>query len=144
MYQGSSCATCSGGNITSFSEWTFWSTMVVVARVLPAWSEVLRGELLMDVKVAFEVGEAFIESVHLHAVFDALLGIVFLLNFSHDGPAVDFQFCLSFIVMVVSLDFGIGSGVFEATGRFSQGMKGASLRLEQFHKPLWQGSGGLL
>src|SRR5216683_5235984 len=71
MYQGSSCAACSGGNITSPLGWTFWSTVAVAVRVLPMWGEVVRSELPADVQLALEVGEAFVEPERFHVVFNA-------------------------------------------------------------------------
>ena len=44
--------------------------MVVVMGVWVAWGIVLDWEFPVDVHVAFEVGELFMEAIHLHTVFN--------------------------------------------------------------------------
>ncbi len=87
-------------------------------------------EFLADVKVAFKMHESLMETVHLHAVFDAQQGLVFLLDFSHNGPSVNFKLGSLLVVVAVSLHLSICGGVFEATGHFSQGVVGPSFGLE--------------
>ncbi len=130
MYHGSSLAACLGGNITSPSGWTSWSTAVVVVRVWVAQGIVVDWELMADVYAAFEVCESFMEAVHLHAVFNTRQGFVFSLDFGHDGLSVNFQLSLSLVVAAVLFDFGVCGRVLKVMGRFSQGMVGPSLGLE--------------
>ncbi len=130
MYHGSSLATCLGGNITSPLGWTSWSTTAVAARVWVTWGIVADWEFLADVHVAFEVCGSLMETVCLHAVFDAQQGFVFLLNFGHNGLAVDFKLGSLLVVAAVSFYLGVCSGVLEAIGHFSQSVVGPSFGLE--------------
>src|SRR6266851_5042676 len=120
MYQGNSLATCWGGNITSLSERTSWSTMAVSTRVGAALGVVAHWEVVVDVHMALKLGESFMEPVCFHVVFDALEGFIFLFDLCDDGSAVNFELTLALVVAAVSLDFSIGGWVFESVGCFSQ------------------------
>ena len=138
MYHGSSLAACSGGNITFSSEGTPWSTPVVSTRDGAAGDEVvMSGEFLADVHPAFECGETFVEPVHFHTMFNPLKRVVFLLDFSGDGVAGDFEFGVALVVMAVSLHLCEGGGVVEVTGHLSQGVVGSSPSLEEFNELVW-------
>src|SRR6266851_2631708 len=113
MYQGSSSAACLGGNITSPLGWTSWSTVAVVVRVWVAGGVVADWEFPVDVEASFKVAELFMETVCLYLVFNAQQGLVFSLKFSHNGPSVDFQLCMSLVVVAVLFDLGIYGGVFK-------------------------------
>ncbi len=104
--------------------------MAVASRVWVAWGIVVDWEFPVDVHVALKVCELLMESVHLHVVFNAQQGFVFLLDFGHNGSLVDFQFGLSLVVVAVSFHLGICGGVFEAMGCFSHGVVGPSFGLE--------------
>src|SRR5713101_7300697 len=93
MYHGSSSAACSGGNITPFSGRTPWSTPAVSTRVGAAGDEVVpTRELRPDVHPAFEGGEAFVEPVRFHTMFNPLERVVFLVDFGADGSTGHFEF----------------------------------------------------
>ncbi len=145
MYQGSSSAACSGGNITLSSERTFWSTPAVLTRVRAACDEVVAlQEFLMDVHPSFECSEAFVEPVCFHAMFNPLKRVVFFVDVSSDCSACHFEFGAAHVVAAVLFHFGEGCGVFEATGRFSQGVVGSSPSLEEFEEPVGEGGSGAL
>ncbi len=72
MYHGSSLATCSGGNITSLSGRTSWSTVVVATRVRAAHNEAAGGEVVVDIHSSFEGSEPFVESVCFHTMLNPL------------------------------------------------------------------------
>jgi len=98
-------------------------------------------EFMVEVEPSLEVGESFMESPGFHAGLNPLQHVVFSLNLSDDCPLVDFQFDVPFVVMVVMLNFGVGSGVLEDTGLFSQGVIGPPSRLEQLDEPWGQWGG---
>src|SRR5712675_1254801 len=92
MYHGSSSAACSGGNITLSSERTPWSTPAVSTRVGAAGDEVVvPGEFLADVHPPFECGEAFMEPVRFHAMFNPLKRVVFFVDVGADCSARHFE-----------------------------------------------------
>src|SRR5216683_8275203 len=123
MYHRSSSAACSGGNITPFSGRTPWSTPAVSTRVGAAGDEVVAaGEFRPDVHPAFKGGEAFVEPVRFHAMFNPLKRVVFFVDFGTDGPTGHFEFRAVGVVAAVSFDFGVGCGVIESTRRLSQGV----------------------
>src|SRR5216683_1601840 len=115
MYQGSSSAACLGGNITSSSGRTSWSTAVVVMRVRAVQGVVVDREVAADIHPAFELCESLMETVCLHAVFDALQGFIFPLNFGPNGLLVNFELGAALVVATVPLHFGIGGRVVKAT-----------------------------
>ena len=136
MYHGSSSAACSGGNITLSSGGTPWSTPAVSTRVGTAGDEVVvAGELLADVHPPFEVGEAFVEPVRFHTMFDPLKRVVFFLNVGDDGSSRHFELGAVGVVVAVSLHFSEGGGVFESTRRLSQGVVGSTVGLEELEEP---------
>jgi len=141
MYHRSSLAACSGGNITSLSEGTSWSTTVVAMRVRVAGGVIAHWEVAADVHPPFELCKLLVESVCLHVVFDALQGFVFLFDFGHNGPSVDFELGVVLVVMTVLLHLCEGGGVFEATCHFSQSVVGPSSSLKELDEPQWQGAG---
>src|SRR5712671_1167696 len=125
MYHGSSSAACLGGNITPSSGRTPWSTPAVSTRVGVAGDEVVTsGKLLADVHPALECGEAFVEPVRFHTMFNPLKRIVFFVDVGGDGSACHFEFGSVRVMAAVSLHLREGRGVFESTGRFSQGVVG--------------------
>src|SRR6266851_5890671 len=114
MYHGSSSAACSGGNITSSSGRTPWSTPAVSTRVGAAGDEVVAaGELLADVHPPFECGESFMEAVRFHTMFNPLKRVVFFVNVGDDGSSCHFELCAVGVVAVVSFHFGEGCWVVE-------------------------------
>src|SRR5216683_6225453 len=132
MYHGSSSAACSGSNITFSSERTPWSTPVVSTRVQAACDEVVVArEFLADVHPAFECGEAFMEPVHFHTMFNPLKRVVFFVDVGDDCPACHFEFGLVGVVAAVSFHFCKGCWVLESTRRLSQGVVGSSVSLEE-------------
>src|SRR5216683_1299946 len=136
MYHGSSSAACSGSNITFSSERTPWSTPVVSTRVWAACDEVVAArEFLADVHPAFECGEAFVEPVRFHTMFNPLKRVVFFVNVGDDGATCHFELGSLHVVAAVSLHLCEGCGVFESTRRLSQGVVGASAGLEELEKP---------
>ncbi len=136
MYHGSSSAACSGGNITSFSGRTPWSTPAVSARVWAACDKVVAPwEFLADVHPTFERGEAFVEPVRFHTMFNPLKRVVFFVNVGDDGSARHFEFGSLHVVAAVSLHLYEGCWVFESTHHLSQGVVGASAGLEEFEEP---------
>ena len=70
----------------------------MATRVHAAWGVVVDWEFSADVEMAFEVCKLLMKTVHLHAVFDAQQGLVFSLEFGHNGPLVDFQLGPSLVV----------------------------------------------
>src|SRR5712671_825671 len=136
MYHGSSSAACSGGNITPFLGRTPWSTLVVSTRVGAAGDEVVAArEFRPDVHPAFKGGEAFVESVRFHTMFNPLKRVVFFVDFGDDGSAGHFEFGVVGVVAAVAFDFCVGGGMIESTGRFSQGVVGSPIGLEEFDEP---------
>src|SRR5216683_5940569 len=122
MYHGSSSAACSGGNITSFLGRTLWSTPAVSTRVRAVCDEVVVAwELLADVQSALECGEAFVEPVRFHTMFNPLERVVFFVDVSRDCVSCDFEFGAVHVVATVVFDFGEGCGMVESTCHLSQG-----------------------
>src|SRR6266851_6918106 len=92
MYHGSSSATCSGGNITLSSGGTPWSTLAVSTGVGAAGDEVVAArQLLADVHPPFKGGEAFVEPVRFHAMFNPLKRVVFFVDVGDDGASRHFE-----------------------------------------------------
>src|SRR6266851_6216537 len=136
MYHGSSSAACSGGNITPSSGRTPWSTPAVPTRVGAAGDEVVAaGEFLTDVHPPFEIGEAFVEPVRFHTVFNPLKCVVFFLDIGDDGSSCHLELGAVGVVAAVSLHFSEGGWVFESTRRLSQGVVGSPVGLEEFEEP---------
>ncbi len=136
MYHGSSSAACSGGNITLSSGRTPWSTPAVSMGDRAAGDEVATaGEFLTDVHPSFECGEAFVEPVRFHAMFNPLKRVVFFVDVGDDGSTRHFELGSVRVVAVVLLHLCEGGGVLKSTGRFSQGVVGASGGLEEFEEP---------
>src|SRR6266851_362416 len=136
MYHGSSSAACSGGNITLSLGGTSWSTLAVSTRVGVAGDEVVApGKLLSDVHPALECGEAFVEPVRFHTMFNPLKRVVFFLDVGDDCSACHFEFGAVGVMAAVSFHFGEGCGVFEAAGRLSQSVVGPPVGLEEFEEP---------
>ncbi len=136
MYHGSSSAACSGGNITLSSEGTPWSTPAVLTRVGVAGDEVVAAqELLADVHPPFECGEAFVEPVRFHTMFNPLKRVVFFVDVSSDCSMCHFELGSLHVVAAVSFHFCEGCGVFESTRRLSQGVVGSSTGLEKLEEP---------
>src|SRR5216683_3153023 len=136
MYHGSSSAACSGSNITFSSERTPWSTPVVSTRVRAACDEVMAArELLADVHPAFECGEAFMEPVRFHTMFNPLKRVVFFVDVGGDGSACHFELGSVRVVAAVSFHFCEGCWVLEVARRLSQGVVGSPIGLEEFEEP---------
>src|SRR5712671_6335619 len=136
MYHGSSSAACSGGNITLSSEGTSWSTPAVSTRVWAACDEVVAArEFLADVHLPFECGEAFVEPVCFHAMFNPLKRVVFFVDVGDDCSTCHFELGSVHVVAAVTLHFCEGCWVFESTRRLSQGVVGASAGLEKLEEP---------
>src|SRR6266851_6389691 len=136
MYHGSSSAACSGGNITLSSEGTSWSTPAVSTGVRAARDEVVVAwEFLADVHPPFECGEAFVEPVRFHTMFNPLKRVVFFVDVGDDGSACHFEFGSVHVVAAVSLHLCEGCWVFESTCRLSQGVVGSPAGLEDFEEP---------
>ena len=136
MYHGSSLAACSGGNITSLSGRTPWSTPAVSTRVGTAGDEVVTArEFLADVHPALECGEAFVEPIRFHTMFNPLKHVVFFVNVGDDRSAGHFELGSVRVVTAVSLHLCEGCWVFESTCRLSQGVVGASAGLEELKEP---------
>src|SRR6266851_9635172 len=118
MYHGSSSAACSGGNITLSSEGTPWSTPAVSTRVRAACDEVVAArELLADVHPPFERGEAFVEPIRFHMMFNPLKRVVFFVDVGDDCSAHHLEFGSLHVVASVSLHLCEGCWVFESTCR---------------------------
>ena len=84
----------------------------------------------MDVHPPFECGEAFMEPVRFHTMFNPLKCVVFFVDVGDDCSARHFEFGSVCVVAAVSLHFGEGCGVFESTRRLSQGVVSSSVGLE--------------
>jgi len=110
--------------------------MAVSMRVWAVHDVAAGGEVTVDVHLLFECGEAFMEPVHFHTMFNPLKRVVFLLNLGSDGSSGNFEFGLVLVVMAISLHLCKGGGVVEATGCFSQGVVGPSPGLQEFDKPV--------
>src|SRR5216684_3299236 len=143
MYHGSSSAACSGGNITLSSERTSWSTPAVSARIRAVCDKVVAaGEFLPDVHPAFKGGEAFVEPVRFHTMFNPLERVVFFVDVGRDCSSCHFELGVAYVVAAVSFHLSKGCGVFKATGRLSQGVVGSSPSLEEFEEPVGECGGG--
>src|SRR5713101_2468007 len=133
MYHGSSSAACLRGNITLSSGRTPWSTPAVSTRVGAAGDEVVApGEFLADVHPALECGEAFMEPVRFHTMFNPLKRVVFFVDVGDDCPSCHFEFGPVGVVAAVSLHLCEGCWVLESTRRLSQGVVGSPASLEEF------------
>src|SRR5216683_8398609 len=136
MYHGSSLAACSGGNITLSSEGTPWSTPAVLTRVGAAHDEVVAAwELLADVHPPFECGEAFVEPVCFHTMFNPLKRVVFFVDVGDDCSLCHLELGSLHVVAAVSLHLCEGCWVFESTRHLSQGVVGSPVSLEEFEEP---------
>src|SRR6266851_4921892 len=136
MYHGSSSAACSGSNITLSSVGTPWSTPAVSMRVGAASDEVVTaGEFLADVHPALECGEAFVEPVRFHTMFNPLKRVVFFVDVGGDCSVCHFELGSVRVVAAVSLHLCEGCWVFESTRRLSQGVVGSPASLEEFEEP---------
>src|SRR6266851_3242031 len=136
MYHGSSSAACSGGNITLSSVGTPWSTPAVSTRVGAAGDEVVTsGEFLADVHLALECGEAFVEPVRFHTMFNPLKCVVFFVDVGGDRSACHLELGSVCVMVAVSFHFCEGCWVFESTRRLSQGVVGSPAGLEKFEEP---------
>ncbi len=127
----------SGGNITSLSGRTSWSTAAVAARVWAAHDEAAGGEVAADVHSSFQGGEPFVEPVCFHTIFNPLKRVIFFLDLSGDGASFDFKLGAALVVTTISLHLCVGGGVLEGACRFSQGVVGSSPGLEEFNEPVW-------
>src|SRR6266853_807984 len=137
MYHASSSATCSGSNITPFSGRTPWSTPAVLMRVRVAHDVVVVArEFLVDVHLAFECGEMFVEPIHFHTMFNPLECVIFFLNVDSDCMACDLKLSAALVVATVALHLSEGCRVVEGTRRLSQGVVGSPSGLEEFEKPV--------
>ncbi len=119
-YQGGSLSMCSDGNIILSLGWTSWSTTVAVIGVLVVGVVGVVQHFTADVEAVLEVVELLMEALCLYAVSDPLQSLIFTLNFGDNGTLVCFKLATSVVVVVVSLNFHIGSGVIEGMGCFSQ------------------------
>ena len=77
------------------------------------------GEFLADVHPALECGEAFMEPVHFHTMFNPLKRVVFFVDVGGDGSSRHFEFGAVHVVAAVALHLCEGCGVFESTCRLS-------------------------
>ena len=145
MYHGSSSAACLGGNITLSSERTSWSTLAVSARVRAVCDKVVAArELLADVHPAFERGEAFMEPVRFHMMFNPLERVIFFVDVGGDRSSCHLELGSVHVVVAVSLHLCEGCWVFESTCRLSQGVVGSPPSLEEFEEPVGEGGSGSL
>src|SRR5712671_6335156 len=136
MYHGSSSAACSGGNITFSLGGTPWSTPVVSTRVWAAGDKVATPwEFLADVHPAFECGEAFVEPVRFHTMFNPLKRVVFFVDVGSDRSVGHLEFGSVRVMVAVSLHLCEGCRVFESTRRLSQGVVGSPVGLEKLEEP---------
>jgi hypothetical protein len=126
--QRDSLAACLGGNITSPSSWTTWSsTRTRPSRVVAAqgmeW-----GALSDEILAVLEVAHLLVELPPFQAVADA--GELFILSFDlcDDGALVSFKVGSSLVVAVVAFNFGRGGEV-QRTDCHSQGEEGGSVGL---------------
>jgi hypothetical protein len=123
-----SLAACLGGDITSPSSWTAWSS----ARTCPLRVVTVQGMewgvLSDEVAAVLEVAHPLVESPSFQAVADA--GELFVLPFDlcDDGASVGFELGSSLVMVVVAFDFGRGSEV-HRTDCHSQGKEGGSVGL---------------
>jgi len=101
----------------------------VCDEVVAAW------EFLADVHPPFERGEAFVEPVRFHAMFNPLKRVIFFVDVGNDGSSCHFELGSVRVVAAVSLHFCEGCWVFESTRRLSQGVVGSSISLEELDEP---------
>ena len=90
-----------------------------------------------DVHVAFKPCQLFMEASHLHAVLDLGEVGVGAIDFCVKKLVLGVECGPSFMVAAVPLDFGVGSGVGEVMGHFSQGVVLFPFTSEEPHKPGW-------
>jgi hypothetical protein len=126
--QRDSLAACLGGNITSPSSWTAWSSArTCPSRVVAAWS-VEWGVLSNEVLTILEVAHSLVEPPSFQAVADAGELFIFSFDLSNDGVSISFELGSSLVMAVVSFNFG-GGGEVQRADRRSQGEKGGSIGL---------------
>jgi hypothetical protein len=126
--QRDSLAACLGGNITSPSSWTAWSSARTrPSRVVVVWGVewcVLSDEVLM----ILEVAHSLVEPPSFQAVADAGELFVFSFDLGDDGALIGLELGSSLVMAVVALDFS-GGGEVQHVDRCSQGEKGGSIGL---------------
>jgi len=92
-------------------------------------------EFLADVHSTLECGEAFVEPVRFHTMFNPLKRIVFFVDVGGDRSACHFEFGSMHVVAAVPLHLCEGCGVFKSTCRLSQGVVSSSVGLEKLEEP---------
>ena len=115
--QRDSLAACLGGNITSPSSWTAWSsTGMHLSRVVVAWG-MEWGTLSDEVLTILEVAHLLVELPSFQAVANA--GELFILPFdlANDGASIGFELGSSLMMAVVALNFSRGGEVQHADHR---------------------------
>jgi hypothetical protein len=109
--QQDSLAACLGGNITSPSKWTAWSS----SRMRPLRVVVAGGvewRMLSDkVSLVLEVAHPFMKVPSFQMVVDASELFVLFLNLSDDGAPIGFELGTLFMVVVVAFNFSGGGEV---------------------------------
>ena len=126
--QRDSLAACLGGNITSPSSWTAWSSARAHPSRVVAARSVERGTLPDEVSTVLEVAHPLVEPPSLQAVADAGEFFVFSFNLGDDGASIGLKLGSSLMMVVVAFDFSRGGEVQRADHR-SQGEKGGSIGL---------------
>jgi len=109
---------------------------------LPAhWSEAVA---ILDVAPIFEVGQLVMELVRLHVEAGRLDALALELDVRSQGSALGLELELLVVVSSVALNFGKGGRVVKATGRFSQGVVGVAVGVEELQEPAGHRRGGSL
>jgi len=92
----------------------------------------------------FKVGQLVVKLVRLHAEAGCFNALALELDVHGQGSALGLKLKFLVIVSPVSLDFGEGCWVVEATGRFSQGVVGMAVGIEELQEPAGHRRGGAL
>jgi hypothetical protein len=126
--QRDSLAACLGGNITSPSSWTAWSSARAHPSRVVAAQSVERGTLPDEVSTVLEVAHPLVEPPSLQAVVDAGEFFIFSFDLGNDGASIGLELGSLLVMAVVAFNFSGGSEV-QRVDRHSQGEKGGSVGL---------------
>jgi hypothetical protein len=136
--QRDSLAACLGGNITSPSSWTAWSSARACPLRVVAARSMEWGMLSDEVSTVLEVAHLLVELPSLQAVADAGEFFIFSFDLSDDGTSISLELGSSLVMAVVVFDFS-GGGEVQHADRHSQGEKGGSIGLQELFAPVRHG-----
>jgi hypothetical protein len=136
--QRDSLAACLGGNITSPSSWTAWSSAWTCPSRIVAARGVEWGTLSDEVLMILEVTHLLMELPSLQAVADASELFILSFDLSDNGTLIGLELGSLLVVAVVALNFS-GGGEVQCADHCSQGKEGGSVGLQELLAPIGHG-----